>query len=293
VFRHSTLAAQATGEQVQRMDSFRLLLNEISHQLTDDNLRSLIHIYNVPGAVRRNMNDGLAFFDYMITQDYISREKIGNLRNLIRKLRPRRKDLVRVVDNYIKKEFQTNDIRLVLDDFSESWEQIPLVRSGSPALYDETAACKIDCGDLSCVCRRVPSCYTPIIVLLLIAIIATIVLWWADILKSAGMYIIIFEILALLLVIGLRIRRNLISCLGCQEPNYTVLVNPGIQGGSSLQIVNSASAGRLQRMATAPRSYKTSESAIFSDASGEPNSLSTFGTFEPMDELPDSSGPEH
>ena len=252
------------------------------------------------------MNDGLAFFDYMITQDYISREKIGNLRNLIRKLRPRRKDLVRVVDNYIKKEFQTNDIRLVLDDFSESWEQIPLVRSGSPALYDEAAACKIDCGYLNCVCRRVPSCYTPIIVLLLIAIIATIVFWWADVphisdsminsnseLKSAGVFIIILEILALLLVIGLRIRRNLISCLGCQEPNYTVLVNPCIQGGPSRQIVNSASAGQLQRMATAPRSYKTSESAIFSDASGEPNSLSTFGTFEPMDELPDSSGPEH
>ncbi|CAB3982372.1 FAS-associated death domain [Paramuricea clavata] len=278
------------------MDSFRLLLNEISHQLTDDNLRSLIHIYNVPGGIRRNMNDGLALFDYMITQDYISREKIGNLRNLIRKLRPRRKDLVRVVDNYIKKEFQTDDVRLVLDDFSESWEQIPLVnKSGSPVLYDETGVCKIDCGYLNCVCRRVPSCYTPIIVLLLIAIIATIVFRndVQHISDSIKVFIITLEILALLLVIGFCIRGNLAS----QKPNNTVLVNPvvnpGIQEGLSRQIVNSASAGQLQRMATAPRSYKTSESAIFSDASGEPNSLSTFGTFEPMDELPDSSGPEH
>jgi hypothetical protein len=284
------------SNQVQRMDSFRLLLNDISHQLTEQNLQSLIHIFNVPGGVRKQINDGLALFAYMITQDYISREKVGNLRNLIRKIRPHRKDLVRLVDNYIKKEFQTDNVRSVIGDFSESW---PGVILESPVTVDEeTAVCKIDCGYSNCVCRRVPSCYVPTIVLLVIAIIATAVCWYADVpkisksiksnsdLKRAGVYILIAEILALLLVICLRIRRNLVSCLACHKSSYTVLANPDDQGPS--RQITSASDVRLQRVASAPRSYKTSasESAIFSDASGDPSSLSTFGTFQPMDEFP-------
>ncbi len=293
------------GEQVQRMDSFRLLLNEISHQLTEQNLQSLIHIYNVPGGMRKQMNGGLALFGYMITQDFISREKIGNLRHLMRKLRPRRKDLVRLVDDYIKNEFQTDDVRLVLDDFSESWEQIAENKGGSPVSHDETALCKIDCAYLNCVCRRVPSCYAPIIALLLIAIIATTVFWYADVpkisnsinsnpeLKRAGVYIVILQILALLFVIGFRIRRTLASCLACRNPGYGVLVNPSIQEGTSKRmapISTSASTSALQGVASAPRPYRISgsESAVFSCASGEPGSMpSTFGTFEP-----DSSGPE-
>ena len=162
--KHCIVPMQTMAEQVQKLDSFRLLLNEISHQLTEQNLQSLIHIYNVPGGMRKQISDGLELFNYMMTQDYISREKIGNLRNLMRKVRPRRKDLVRLVDDHIKQEFKTDDVRFVLDDFSESWEQIP--KSGSSPPDEPEAVFKIDCSYLNCVCRRVPSCYAPIIVLL-------------------------------------------------------------------------------------------------------------------------------
>jgi hypothetical protein len=287
------------GEQVQRMSPFLLLLNEISCELTEQNLQSLIHIYGVPGGIKKQINDGLALFGYMITQDYISREKIRNLRKLIRQLRPRRKDLVRLVDNYIKKEQL---------DISGSLEQSH--ENKRPVTIDDetTTSCNIDCAyfDLNCLCRRVPSCYTPIIVLLLIAIIVTVVFWYADVpkisksiksnsdLKSAGMYILMAEILTLLFVIGFRVRRSLVSCLACHKSSYTVLANPDDQGPS--RQITSSNDIRLQSQRRAPRRpYKISdsESAVFSEASGEPSSLSTFGTFQPMDELPDSSGPEH
>ena len=278
------------GEQVQRMDSFRLLLNDISHQLTEQNLQSLIHIFNVPGGVRKQINSGLALFGYMITQDYISREKIGNLRELIRKLRPRRKDLVRLVDNYIKKEFQTDEVRSVIGDYSDSWEHV--IPESPVTVQEETAVCKIDCAYLNCVCRRVPSCYVPIIVLLLITIIATAVCWYADVpkisksiksnsnLKSAGVYILIAEALALLLVIILRIWP---SCLAFRKPNYTLLANPGVQEGPTRQIINSASAGQLQGVASAPRPYRISgsESAVFSSYTSGENSCTQWFTGEP------------
>ena len=292
--------------QVQKLDSFRLLLNEISHQLTDQNLRSLIHIYDVPGGMKKQINDGLALFNYMITQDFISREKIGNLRNLMRKVRPRRKDLVSLVDDYIKREFQTDDVRLVLDDFSESWEQIP--KSGSPPSHEPEAVFKIDCSYLNCVCRRVPSCYAPIIVLLLFAIIATAIFWYAPVpkinhaiaantdLHDAGVYILILEILAILIVIALRFRGIFASCLARRRLGYGEFRN--IQEGPSQQIVNPTSPARLHRVASGPRPcrpyrFSTSESGAFSYASGDRGSTSTFGTFDQTgNEMPDSSGAE-
>ena len=88
------------------MDSFRLFLNEISHELTNDELQSLIHIYNVPGGVRNQINNGLALFNYMMKQDFISRDNIGNLHRLMRKIRPARKDLVRKVGKIHRKGIQ-------------------------------------------------------------------------------------------------------------------------------------------------------------------------------------------
>ena len=294
------------AEQSQKLDSFRLLLNEISHQLTDQNLQSLIYIYNVPGGMSKQINDGLALFNYMMTQDYISREKIGNLRNLMRKLRPRRKDLVRLVDDHIKREFETDDVRFVLDDFSESWEQIPKSLNSPPD--EPEAVFKIDCSYLNCVCRRVPTCYAPIIILLLLAIITTATFWYADVPKispsitnnedlyNAGVYILVLEILAILVVIALRFRGIFASCLARRRLGYGTLTN--IQGGASQQAVNSTSTARLHRVASGPRPCRpyrisTSESGAFSYASGDRGSISTFGTFDQTaSEMPDSSGAE-
>ena len=284
------------------MDSFRLLLNEISHELTDQNLQSLIHIYKVPGGVKNKIHDGLALFDYMITQDFISREKIGNVRELMRKIRPRRKDLVRLVDNYIKKEFKTDDIRSVLDDdLSDSWEQISEIQRqrGSPvAAHQETVVCKIDCVYLNCACRRMPSCYAPVVLLIFFSIIVTVVFWYAPHvpgisepinsnakLKRVGVYIILLEILVLLVVIGLCIRKKLASYLPCKERGSNIQ-----ESTSQPMVTPRASIERLQRSVSRPQKFSFSDSAVFN--SSERDSIHTFYTSGTNDNFLDSSGPE-
>ena len=288
------------SEQVQKMDSFRLLLNEISHELTDENLNSLIHIYGVPGSKIKQINDGLALFGYMITQDFISREKIGNLHKLMRRVRPRRMDLVRLVEKYIKKEFQTNDIRTVLDELSESWEHVSEIKNESLVVHGETTVCRVDCGYFNCFCRRVPSCYTPIVLLLFLAVIATIVFWYAHVpkitdsidsnsdLKTAGPYIIILEILALVILIGFCTWRKLATFLASRRQGYRVLSNPGIQAEAPKPPVDSNNTTRIN---IAPRTYKISEAesaAVFSNPSGGTGNMQIFGTFTSQDDIPDS-----
>ncbi|XP_028412962.1 uncharacterized protein LOC114535844 [Dendronephthya gigantea] len=284
------------------MDSFLILLNEISYELTDDELQSLIHIYNVPGGLRKHINSGLALFHYMMRQDFISRDNIENLHRLMRKIRPARRDLVRKVEKYIEKEFETADFRTVITDLSESWEKIEHNTGGgsgpgtlaSPT-PEEAATCNIDCAYVNCLCRcrRVPSCYTPAILLLLVLIIATAVFWYADVpeitdgikhnaqLKKAGIYILLSEILVLFLVIFLRVRRVIDRCVVGQTSGYTVLRSPGIQ--APREIVASTSTDGLANVPTsAPKPFRpdrpSSESAVFSSyTSGEPGSISTCG----------------
>jgi hypothetical protein len=298
------------GEKIQRVDPFRLLLNEISYQLTDEDVQRLIYIYGAPGSVKKKVNDsqGLAFFDYLITQDYISHSKIGNLHYLLRKIK--RNDLVLRVEKYIEKEFQTNNVQSVIGELSGSWEaesksgSLVTVLPANDKTSDQTAfTCKTDCACflINCVCRRVPSCYAPTIALLLIAIIATTVFWYADVpkisnsinsnseLKSAGVYILVLEILALLVVIGLRIRKKLASFLASRKHNYDIF--PNTQEGTSQQMVSVIGTDSFRRSS---RRYKVSasESGIFSGASGTVSSFSGSTISEPMDELPDSSGAE-
>ncbi|XP_028412973.1 uncharacterized protein LOC114535853 [Dendronephthya gigantea] len=276
----------------QRLDSFRLLLNDISHELTEKNLQSLLHISGVPDGVRENIKDGLTLFRHMITHDQISHEKIDHLRDLIRQIRPRRRDLVKKVDNYIKKEFETDDVRTVVGDFIASTE---VQESGSPAFSasHETAVspvCTIDCAYMNCTCRRVPSCYTPIIVLLVSATILTAVFWYADVpgvsdniksnsnLKRAGLYIIIAEIGLLLAVIGIRMQARISRCLVCRNTGYDSLENQRSQNSMARRMVETADLPMVQ---SPPRQHKVSEStesAVFSSCSCDGASVSTFGT---------------
>ena len=314
--------------QVGTMDSFRILLNEISHELTDEELQSLIHIYNVPGSVRKEINNGLALFNYMIKQDYISRENIENLHRLMRKMRPARKDLVRKVENYIEKEFKTSDYRLMLSDLSESWEQIDNNTRGSRSVavpvHNEVAACNIDCGYENCLCRCQNVPYTPIILLLLLFIIGTAVIlhdriendgYIKGMSKSAIIFILITEIILLFVVILFRVRGAIHGGLNGQGQGYTVLRNPTVQaprkidastsiGGlsSADTLTNTGSSIKADtRPARIPtsvpkrsRNRPSSESAVFSSlTSGEPGSISTYGgTMSAPKDSDVTSGPE-
>ena len=265
---------QIMGEEIKRMDSFRLLLNEISRHLTDQNLQSLIHIFDVPGSEKNKMNSGLQLFDYMIKQDFISRKRIANVRYLMRKIR--RKDLVGLVDDYINKEFQPDEIRSIHKDFEDSWEKDSQNQHGSPITEPEEPAL-----NLNCTCRggvRMPSCYMVVVVFLLLSITATVAFWFGHIarvsraiksdadIKNTGTSILGVEIFLLLLVPGLCFRKKIASCLFDQNSGYTELTNQSvnhIQAGSSQSILGHASTVRSQ---------SETDSAVFASSEVLPNS---------------------
>ena len=75
------------------IDSFKILLNNISHELDEENLRSLLSLSAVPGSLKSRMKDGWMLFDYLMKVNFISKDKLGNLRELLRRMRPKRRDL--------------------------------------------------------------------------------------------------------------------------------------------------------------------------------------------------------
>lgn len=267
------------------IDPFKLLLNEISHELTEKDLQSLIHISGVPGGSQSSIKDGLTLFRYLMRIDLISKEKVGNLRKLLRKIRPRRRDLVLLVDDYIKKEYKTDNVSLVLDDFSQSWEEIknPLeVFDGEPSRGSSDVWFKIDCAYTHCVCYKFPACYVPLIVLLLLAVIVTAICWYADVprvsrhinadddLRNAGVYIIVVECLLLFLLAGLYAWKKL-NCRLSGLRGYVNIVEPTVQRGTAPRGTagegRAVSAPRVYRESTGYGSYSGPESAVFSDHS--------------------------
>lgn len=266
-----------------KIDPFNQLLNEISHKLREENLRSLIHISGVPGAIESSMKDGLTFFKYLKEVDVISKENVGNLRNLLRKMRPKRRDLVLLVDEYIKKEFNTDNVSLVVGEWSDSWEPITsnLTTAQSETGTQGRALVNLDCNYMYCGCRGFPSCYAPLIILLILAIIFTAVFWYANVprvtkpikanedLKDAGVYIIILECIFLVVLVARYVWLN------CRHRNYARFDNPTVQNELLANpLANDVESGRP--VSSQPRRYKYStgygsysgtESPMFSESS--------------------------
>jgi len=80
---------------------FRPLLNRISHELTDANLRSLKHICGpyVSGNRQDKIYCGLDLFDSLIHRNIIGDdlEQMHNLLYFMREMRPLRKDIIKMV----------------------------------------------------------------------------------------------------------------------------------------------------------------------------------------------------
>ena len=157
------------------IDSFKILLNNISHELDEENLRSLLSLSAVPGSLKSRMKDGWMLFDYLMKVNFISKDKLGNLRELLRRMRPKRRDLVSLVDEYIKKEYDTDDLSEVIDNFSDSLEKHLLISMDD----SQTACCKFNCE-----CYwRFPSCYVPLIAFVSFLLIFACISWYADVPK--------------------------------------------------------------------------------------------------------------
>ena len=156
-----------------KIDGFKQLLNEISHELTDRNLQSLIHLSNIPGGIQSTITDGHKLFTFLINDGLISSNDVGYLRKLLRKMRPRRRGLVQLVDEYIKQKHNVEEISSILGDLSNSSERvetnIDLERPESP----QRVMFHVDCTYMYCGCRRAPPCCVFILIVTVLAVIVT------------------------------------------------------------------------------------------------------------------------
>ena len=121
------------------------------------------------------MKNGLHLFEHLLQRDLISNEKVDDLKNLLEKMRPKRRDLVRLVNEYQG---------LAPDDASSAIAT--LSRCSSPIALEDSkvVCCTIDCPCMKCVCYEMPSlpsCYLISTVLVLFALVAVCVLWYEDV----------------------------------------------------------------------------------------------------------------
>ena len=180
------------------VNPFDRLLNDISHELDEQNLKSLIHVcdHHVSAREREHIRDGHDLFRVLRQRGVLSedRENIGNLLEIIKAMRPKRQDLVNQVTSFIRRTVEAPDTILVIG--SDSWEenhcseQCPLriareSRASTPQLVaSDWRLCSMNCCCWSCNCysRRCPPrvCVVMAVFFLVMAVVAAI-MWYADV----------------------------------------------------------------------------------------------------------------
>ena len=102
------------------LSPFQVLLNNLSDELHERNLHSLIHICGdlIPGAQRERITTGWDAFSILRQRNIIGSEpeKMANLLAIIKELRPKRKDLVLKIKRHIQDNYDEPDLR----DFESS-----------------------------------------------------------------------------------------------------------------------------------------------------------------------------
>lgn len=177
-------------------DRFRLLLHNISTRLSEKDLKSLISLCNVCESRRADIKDGMNLFENLMQRDVINNdEKVDKLKDLLKSLEPKRRDLVRLVNEY--QGLQATEE----DDCSEI---VSIRHSASTAEVDHTQpCCSIHWSCVNASFYKVHVVYVVLILIFVIAIIICCVLWYGNVpriskhldadedLKNAGIYIII------------------------------------------------------------------------------------------------------
>lgn len=147
------------------LSPFQILLNELNHELNEKNLQCLIHICGdrISGAQKELISSGWELFSILRQQNLIGcePEKIRHLLEIIQALRPKRKDLVHKIKQYIQTHYESAEA--ILKDFESSSDshrplQFPpygtLSRPTTPV--EQEYCCRLHC--CGCNCNYNPSC---------------------------------------------------------------------------------------------------------------------------------------
>ena len=175
---------------------FKLLLHNISNELDEKELRSLISLCDVSQNRRAEITDGMKLFEHLIQRDVISEEKINGLKELLKSLSPKRRDLINFVNDYM-------GLSPIEEDDCSHIVNVPMHRSVSTQEGDKVPCCTVSWPCLTGSFYKVHSVYTVLFVIFLIAIVICCMFWYGNVphisdylradehLKKAGTYIII------------------------------------------------------------------------------------------------------
>ena len=167
---------------------FPLLLNDLSNELHEMNLHSLIHVCEdlIPAGQRENIRSGWEAFSILRQLNVIGREpeKMANLLVIIKALRPRRRDLVTKIKRHIQDNYENPD--LILKDFESSSDVTVISRPSTPIIshIPQEDCCRIRCCGLACIynpcCDACCCCVILALLFFFLAIIAALA-WYSNI----------------------------------------------------------------------------------------------------------------
>lgn len=179
---------------------FRILLNRISGRLNEHEIRSLVHLCDVPEGLRAGLKDGISLFDNLIKRDVINEHKLGKLKLVLKNLSPKRRDLVREIENFENgiptgdnaSSTLNSDVSSTLNsDVSLPFTITPVSRSDMKETRKKETrketCCTIDCPCMVMSCYKyggkIRWSYVVLSTFFLVCFLIVALLWYADVPK--------------------------------------------------------------------------------------------------------------
>ena len=131
---------------------FNILLNNLSSDLSKLNLHNLVNVCGelISEVERERISSGWDVFNILIRRNAIGEEprRIAFLLRIIKELRPKRRDLVSMVKNFIEDNY--DQPQEILDDFESSSDEYRIIQRSPRPVSGEDCCINIRCGCCSC-----------------------------------------------------------------------------------------------------------------------------------------------
>lgn len=185
------------------LDPYLILLNNLSNELDRNNLQSLIHVCGkfIPAGQREQIQTGWDVFSILRHRNVIGEEgeKLTFLLKLIKELRPKRRDLVHMVKQYIE-EHCGEQLQKVQDEVESSGGSYGLLTTNQSHQQTMTAnfgddnavaGCIVQCGScFNCSCfPRCDGCICCASLAIFLALLTAVIafLWFIPSFRKAYM----------------------------------------------------------------------------------------------------------
>ncbi|XP_028404683.1 uncharacterized protein LOC114527234 [Dendronephthya gigantea] len=189
-------------------NQFRLLLNQISSQLSENELRNLVHMWDIPEGLRSGMKDGISLFDNLIKRDIINDHKLDKLKMMFKSLSPKRRDIIKEIENFENGTYSQDDKSSTMTSaWSVKSTLTALAHPRSDIGKPTKICCKLDCPCLTIIFKKfrckIPCSYIVLTTLFLLNLLIVTLFWYARVpqitefieshkhLKEAGPFILI------------------------------------------------------------------------------------------------------